>query len=860
MDALRARRTFELGSRAWRRRGALFTVALIIAACQNPRPSVTENADPGPAETPASTGDAPEPTQGALPIESPRPAASIGQTTGLLLSEVGFAHGTDTAFVELWNAGSAPVDLRDAGLALDGSILGFTAPEDLLAPGTRYLLRFDLVLGEEPPAGLAHLMPAQGPKVSGGSLDLLDALGRPIDHVAWGEAPDPVRTGLSGVVPDALEPQWTIGRAPGQDGPDERLAWVPYTAPEASPGVANPLPGVPVVMPLGGAIFHSPRADLSWYPVPGATGYRVQVATDAAFSNVVHDESVARVRVSVDGLLPGSYFWHVQATGAGELTSTYTTPATFEVDAAAAGLTLAIARPGGTHVVLAAVEADANKKLRVDQIYQHKDTDMLQLERNVPTGEPHPWDQDHGALDETDPSDNMNCVLASIAMISAFACPTCHMSEDRIGYEVFKGELPGPEHDLNYGDGTAWNKIQPAQDFALVAANSGYVEADVPDRIWGLARAQIDAGKPLMVIRPNGGGGSHATVVTGYDVKNGKRTLFANDPWNGPVEYAIATSSVSSPNDWWRMYPVTGPLLGRQQELSVADDTDGDGVVDFDETERFHTNPNEADTDDDGVGDKQDIFSSVFDPTYGYAVHYRVGTAFPRMDGRDFDRDNKAPELDPDSDNGGCKDGDEDKNLNGIHDAVEAWNFDASDDPCQPLNGGLRWTESYVVGSPESWQRITDSFDVNVRIKPDPEDPVRLYLDDGSTYSYTIRSSSYVKGIAGCDMHSDGHGSSSGAFAPGDLQASKLIEYEPGQDALAIVVSAPVTVQGRYWDCLTDQSSSGDSPFRGDDFCYGLEVPTPGKPGHAFRFDCGENIDAGWFGRTWHLTGMVVLN
>ena len=75
---------------------------------------------------------------------------------------------------------------------------------------------------------------------------------------------------------------------------------------------------------------------------------------------------------------------------------------------------------------------------------------------------------------------------------------------------------------------------------------------------------------------------------------------------------------------------------------------------DFDETRRFHTNPGDPDTDQDGVKDKADIRASVFDSKHGYALGH--------PEGRDFDGDGQPMELDQDADGGGCFDGQEDGN------------------------------------------------------------------------------------------------------------------------------------------------------------------------------------------------------
>ena len=105
-------------------------------------------------------------------------------------------------------------------------------------------------------------------------------------------------------------------------------------------------------------------------------------------------------------------------------------------------------------------------------------------------------------------------------------------------------------------------------------------------------------------------------------------------------------------------------------------------------TRRFasKTGVHDDDSDDDGVRDKEEIRASVFEAPQGWSTKTRnmvEGQFFPRPaeTGRDFDGDGKMMELDPDSDNGGCKDGEEDLNGNGIRDPGETSNFDKSDDP-----------------------------------------------------------------------------------------------------------------------------------------------------------------------------------
>jgi hypothetical protein len=142
----------------------------------------------------------------------------------------------------------------------------------------------------------------------------------------------------------------------------------------------------------------------------------------------------------------------------------------------------------------------------------------------------------------------------------------------------------------------------------------------------------------------------------------------------------------------------------RQQEASITQDSDGDGVVDFDETERFKTQSNDSDTDDDLLPDKQDIVTGVFDPKYGYAV--TKGSPF----GRDYDSDDKPTERDDDSDDGQCLDGLEDKSRNGHVDAGETSNFNGDDDRCEGWVGQMSVTRKWTYSAGAQTGSATTTF------------------------------------------------------------------------------------------------------------------------------------------------------
>ena len=78
------------------------------------------------------------------------------------------------------------------------------------------------------------------------------------------------------------------------------------------------LPDVPVLVSPADLATDVPiPSSLTWSAVPNATSYRVQVAKDSAFSQIVADTpDVTGLTLNVSGLSPATtHYWRVNATG-----------------------------------------------------------------------------------------------------------------------------------------------------------------------------------------------------------------------------------------------------------------------------------------------------------------------------------------------------------------------------------------------------------------------------------------------------------------------------------------------------------------------------------------------------------------
>jgi len=450
----------------------------------------------------------------------------------------------------------------------------------------------------------------------------------------------------------------------------------PYVVPLT---VHNPIQ----LSPRDGSLLES-VTELTWKAVAGVSSYFVEVDDDSIFGSPVYAQTVGSTSFSVS-LSDGHYFWRVIPQGIG------THPA------AMWDFTQAVPAVRGYGMT------------PVPQRFQHKDSRLLciwYLVNNPPfivggtrpgcdesPGAEGPWDAPHaeGAHIPGCNHCNQYCTRASIQMVNAKYGGS--LTQDEISYHLRENVLPGPEGDLGHGDG-AWPQENSTYSWAMnnAAIAENFIGPQDPPYVpapisWPTLTGEIDGGWPVItVIMPPGW--FHTVVFNGYFEFLGLRFIHITDPWPGRTGWYRHDRM---PCVRFYILP-SGAIAGRAGDPNVAGvaaDFDGDGVMNFDEG---HPDPaseqvsrpfcslwNDPDTDDDEVGDKQEIRSYTFhDQVTDHPGHENDALTFPDVDG-----DGLRAECDCDADNDGDFDGGEDINGDGRNpwplSLSETCMYDASD-------------------------------------------------------------------------------------------------------------------------------------------------------------------------------------
>ncbi len=508
--------------------------------------------------------------------------------------------------------------------------------------------------------------------------------------------------------------------------------WAYRGSDAASRGEQNPYPPPVRYSPPDGAYVAS-EFELYVVGIEWSGSTTFQVARDVNFQDVTIDATVEVHSYTITRLEAGTYYWRVMGEDGGWSPAMSFTREPYDIEdlivvSGSSEIRLADGKEGKQPPgLILGWDDDVTSSALLNNcphIMQFKDTSMVCL-MGCNMADSCDWDDNHGdpplagGTRSTCSHGNAYCARACIAMIAGNSGLT--LSQDRITYYMFEELwhflsnpnqpqwIYSPIDDLAHGRGTGRSYSRAAIDWLYnkpmgstsQLTHTGAAPTDIPG-IMARIKRYIDAGTPVMRC-----GSGHATLISGYAIveKIGNITVHyvrVEDPWISAAGRWFTLESTINAFDAF-IFPPENTTPIRSNESSIALDSDGDGLNDFDETTRFNTDPQDVDTDGDGVNDKQDVLGYVF---------LRNGTWL--LTHPDFDGDTDAKELDPDNDNAddsgtidGCEDADHDgfMNFNGL----ETSNFDASDDGSvtnpECMQGYIRY---YVTSDycPDQWEEV----------------------------------------------------------------------------------------------------------------------------------------------------------
>ncbi|NIM95372.1 MAG: hypothetical protein GTO18_16880 [Anaerolineales bacterium] len=473
-------------------------------------------------------------------------------------------------------------------------------------------------------------------------------------------------------------------------------SWGRYASFETTQGEGNNIPTTEVMLPSSGSSVLGQDFYVSWYNVPHAVEYKLQMDDNADFSSPEVDLILSEpYYVPSQPPADGTYFWRIKAFDAEGYESQYSDVAIISV-ATLEPLVLpsepiegegqfsarATSTGNGTHsnVSYSLLNSPTAQSSywevdylnNIPPLLQRKDSNLICWDGDKELGSREPWDGPHNDTPGNHADHGRNyCVRASIAMINHYYGGD--LTQDRITYEHWGGD-GWPVGDLGHNVPTL-NTV--ARDLMSWALKDTPVTMSRGKPTFNQIKGWIDDGKGVMVWVPG-----HAIVLRGWaiyngthpDIPAGTRYVIYNDPWDARM-HVVQYESI---NLIFYFVP-DGTPTGREQESSVKEDPDNDSIMTFDERRRFNTNPENDDTDDDCIKDQLDMHSFI------YTNHDVYSPSFA-----DWDGDGLHKQVDPDNDNGSVIDGNEDADWDGHKNDDETDNFVPGDDGvsggfCRPI-------------------------------------------------------------------------------------------------------------------------------------------------------------------------------
>lgn len=328
----------------------------------------------------------------------------------------------------------------------------------------------------------------------------------------------------------------------------------------------------------------------SWLPVEGIDSYRVIVRDQN--ENDIYNLETMNTSIVLP-VAPGNYHWTVIGEDKFNVGRHPEYPRTDYCN---------------TFITEANINTSIFKQLKIHQIKARRDTRMLNL-GYFNEIDKYSWDRPN--LDsKIEPADEARCWAVAIEVMNHFYGG--NLTQDEI---VYKGQfsiddpyvipLFGLGGDLDIDSITGkliGGNIPETMKWALNLENFEDLNFVKGSPSYEVVKNAIDQDKLVYVNVPG-----HAMVIFGYvGEADNYAFYYAFDGYNDG--YITTSLMYTKPID---SYFIPNAVRGnaKMSDSRVHMDSDGDGVTNFEEEERFHTDPYFADSDNDGIEDKREIYN-----------------------------------------------------------------------------------------------------------------------------------------------------------------------------------------------------------------------------------------------------------
>lgn len=361
-----------------------------------------------------------------------------------------------------------------------------------------------------------------------------------------------------------------------------------------NPAIIAPIPlpikrtaNKPVIRRIPG----EPDILFSWTPVDGIDEYRFILRDQN--QNVVVDQITAMTSLKIP-LAQGNYSWTVLGRDEFSNSIYYVTDNGDSV----------IQIYENIGIEDANINTDIYKQLQIQRLAARRDTRMLNLGY---MGESYKYSWDRPNLEATsyEPHENSRCWAVAIEVMNHYYGG--NLTQDEIVYRAkFKKNDPllSPFYrdagvmKIDSATGALVGSTSETLKWALRVKSLNYQEG-APS--YATVKNAIDHKKLVFI-----GVHEHNMVIYGY----------AGDASDYAFYYAFIDNDGNVGNSLFYdkpilEYAIPDVVYGNVEmsDIRVHRDSDNDGITDFEEEERFHTNPLLVDSDNDGIEDKREIYN-----------------------------------------------------------------------------------------------------------------------------------------------------------------------------------------------------------------------------------------------------------